>query len=53
MQDTAATHVIPLDSSGLGDRSYIAHDGARALVVDPQRDFDRIEQLLGQYGLTL
>ena len=53
MQDTAAPHVIPLDSSGLGDRSYIAHDGARALVVDPQRDFDRIEQLLGQYGLTL
>ena len=53
MQDTAAPNVIPLDSSGLGDRSYIAHDGARALVVDPQRDFDRIEQLLGQYGLTL
>ena len=53
MKDTAAPHVIPLDSSGLGDRSYIAHDGARALVVDPQRDFDRIEQLLGQYGLTL
>ena len=53
MSDTAAPHVIPLDSSGLGDRSYIAHDGARALVVDPQRDFDRIEELLAEHGLTL
>ncbi len=53
MSDTAAPHVIFLDSSGLGDRSYIAHDGDRALVVDPQRDYDRIEELLAEHGLTL
>jgi len=53
MQDTASPHVIPLDSSGLGDRSYIAHDGSAALVVDPQRDFDRIDELLAEHGLTL
>jgi glyoxylase-like metal-dependent hydrolase (beta-lactamase superfamily II)/rhodanese-related sulfurtransferase len=53
MQDTASPHVIPLDSSGLGDRSYIAHDGTAALVVDPQRDFDRIDELLAEHGLTL
>jgi len=51
--DSAAPHVIPLDSSGLGDRSYIAHDGVHALVVDPQRDFDRVEELLAEHGLTL
>jgi len=26
----------------LGDRSYLAHDGEVALVVDPQRDVDRV-----------
>ncbi|MGB0875614.1 MAG: MBL fold metallo-hydrolase [Mycobacterium sp.] len=53
MSDTATPHVIPLDSSGLGDRSYVAHDGVHALVVDPQRDFDRVEALLAEHGLTL
>ncbi|MBN9101194.1 MAG: MBL fold metallo-hydrolase [Pseudonocardia sp.] len=37
----------------LGDRSYLAHDGAAAVVVDPQRDIDRIEALLAERGLTL
>nr|MBA3523074.1 MBL fold metallo-hydrolase [Geodermatophilaceae bacterium] len=30
----------------LGDRTYIAHDGALAVVVDPQRDLDRVEAVL-------
>jgi glyoxylase-like metal-dependent hydrolase (beta-lactamase superfamily II)/rhodanese-related sulfurtransferase len=37
----------------LGDRSYIAHDGAAAVVIDPQRDLDRVEDLLGRLGLTV
>ena len=37
----------------LGDRSYLAHDGAVAVVVDPQRDIDRIEALLAERGLAL
>lgn len=53
MTYTSAPHVLSLDSSGLGDRSYIAHDGTHALVVDPQRDFDRVEALLAEHGLTL
>jgi hydroxyacylglutathione hydrolase len=53
MTYTSAPHVLSLDSSGLGDRSYIAHDGTHAIVVDPQRDFDRIEELLAEHGLTL
>jgi glyoxylase-like metal-dependent hydrolase (beta-lactamase superfamily II) len=31
-----------LETSGLGDRSYLISDGAAAVVVDPQRDIDRV-----------
>ena len=37
--------IIPIDTPSLGDRSYLAHDGEVALVVDPQRDIDRIVAL--------
>jgi hydroxyacylglutathione hydrolase len=38
--------IINLDTATLGDRSYIAHDGKTALVVDPQRDIDRVEEII-------
>lgn len=44
---------ISIDTPTLGDRSYIAHDGKTALVVDPQRDIDRIEQVLADHSLEL
>ena len=31
-----------IDTPSLGDRSYLVTDGSAALVVDPQRDIDRI-----------
>jgi glyoxylase-like metal-dependent hydrolase (beta-lactamase superfamily II)/rhodanese-related sulfurtransferase len=37
----------------LGDRSYVVHDGARAVVVDPQRDLDRVEQLVERLGVSV
>lgn len=40
-----------LETSELGDRSYVAHDGTTAIVVDPQRDLDRVEQVLADRGL--
>jgi len=40
-----------LDTSDLGDRSYVVHDGSVAVVVDPQRDIDRIEAILEQRDL--
>jgi glyoxylase-like metal-dependent hydrolase (beta-lactamase superfamily II)/rhodanese-related sulfurtransferase len=46
-------HVITLDSTGLGDRSYIVHDGRTALVIDPQRDIDRVEHLVAEHGLQI
>ncbi|MGN6575451.1 MAG: MBL fold metallo-hydrolase [Nocardioides sp.] len=42
-----------LETSELGDRSYVVHDGAHAVVVDPQRDVDRVEQVLADHGLAL
>jgi glyoxylase-like metal-dependent hydrolase (beta-lactamase superfamily II)/rhodanese-related sulfurtransferase len=45
--------VINVDTPTLGDRGYIAHDGKTALVVDPQRDIDRVEQLLSDNSLEL
>ncbi|SDN06180.1 Glyoxylase, beta-lactamase superfamily II [Lentzea albidocapillata subsp. violacea] len=40
-------------TSSLGDRSYLAHDGQVAVVVDPQRDIDRVIQLAGRRGVTI
>lgn len=34
-----------IETPSLGDRSYLAHDGDVAFVVDPQRDIDRVLQL--------
>ena len=45
--------VLNIDTPTLGDRGYIAHDGKTALVVDPQRDIDRVEQVLADHSLEL
>jgi len=45
--------VINIDTPTIGDRGYIAHDGKTALVVDPQRDIDRVEQVLTDHSLEL
>ncbi len=34
--------IVSIDTPSLGDRSYLAHDGKVAVVVDPQRDIDRM-----------
>ena len=53
MTATNAPHVIVIDTPGLGDRGYIAHDGVHAFVIDPQRDIDRVEALLAEHGLRV
>jgi hydroxyacylglutathione hydrolase len=45
--------VITIETPSLGDRSYIAHDGTRALVVDPQRDLDRVLHHIERLGLDV
>ncbi len=46
-------NVEVIDTSELGDRSYVVHDGSTALVVDPQRDIDRVQAVLDEHDLTL
>lgn len=43
--------VETIETGELGDRSYVAHDGERAVVIDPQRDIDRVEDVLADRGL--
>jgi hydroxyacylglutathione hydrolase len=37
--------IATIETTSLGDRSYLAHDGRTAVVVDPQRDIDRVLDL--------
>ncbi|MEY7972260.1 rhodanese-like domain-containing protein [Saccharomonospora xinjiangensis] len=39
-----------IETSALGDRSYVASDGEVAVVVDPQRDIDRVLAAAGRLG---
>ncbi|WP_037732794.1 MBL fold metallo-hydrolase [Streptomyces megasporus] len=45
--------VLPIETPGLGDRTYLAHDGSVALVVDPQRDHDRVTALADAAGVRI
>lgn len=42
-----------LETSGLGDRSYLIHDGNVGVVVDPQRDIDRVLKLAADQGVRI
>jgi len=41
-----------IETPGLGDRSYIVTDGEVAVVVDPQRDIDRVLDAAGGVPIT-
>ena len=45
--------VVSIDTSALGDRSYLATDGRAALVVDPQRDIDRVLAVAASRGVRV
>ncbi|MHB1535572.1 MAG: MBL fold metallo-hydrolase [Acidimicrobiales bacterium] len=47
------SEILTIETPGLGDRSYVVHDGEVAVVVDPQRDTDRIESLVERLGLRI
>jgi glyoxylase-like metal-dependent hydrolase (beta-lactamase superfamily II)/rhodanese-related sulfurtransferase len=44
--------VVSIDTPNLGDRSYVVGRGTSAIVVDPQRDLDRVQQVLDAKGWT-
>ena len=44
--------VTIIETSGLGDRSYVVADGGAAVVIDPQRDIDRVLDVVGEARVT-
>jgi glyoxylase-like metal-dependent hydrolase (beta-lactamase superfamily II)/rhodanese-related sulfurtransferase len=49
----SGVEVVAIDTPALGDRSYLAHDGDVALVVDPQRDTDRVLEMAAVRGVRI
>jgi hydroxyacylglutathione hydrolase len=45
--------VRQIETPSLGDRSYLAHDGHVAVVIDPQRDADRVTALADREGVRI
>ncbi|MGO4144184.1 rhodanese-like domain-containing protein [Paenarthrobacter sp. YAF11_1] len=45
--------VVVIETPQLGDRSYLVHDGTVALVIDPQRDIDRVEAAALDAGVQI
>ncbi|MEO8555658.1 MAG: MBL fold metallo-hydrolase [Actinomycetota bacterium] len=45
--------IVPIETPTLGDRSYLVHDGQVALVIDPQRDIDRVLGLAEAAGVRI
>src|ERR1035441_10562344 len=45
--------VVTIETPGLGDRSYLIHDGETAAVIDPQRDIGRVLQAAQAAGAAI
>ncbi|MFB9716800.1 MBL fold metallo-hydrolase [Arthrobacter methylotrophus] len=45
--------VVVVETTQLGDRSYLVHDGTVALAIDPQRDTDRVETAARSAGVAI
>jgi glyoxylase-like metal-dependent hydrolase (beta-lactamase superfamily II)/rhodanese-related sulfurtransferase len=44
--------IVAIDTPNLGDRSYVVGRGSSAIVIDPQRDIDRVTAVLDERGWT-
>ncbi len=55
MTTTEATtiQIHTIETPGLGDRSYLATDGTVAVVVDPQRDIDRVLAMASELDVRI
>jgi hydroxyacylglutathione hydrolase len=45
--------IVVIDTPSLGDRGYLVTDGSVALVIDPQRDYDRVAELAAARGVRI
>ncbi|GJF11969.1 MBL fold metallo-hydrolase [Mycolicibacterium cyprinidarum] len=46
-------NIATIETTGLGDRSYLVSAGGVAVVIDPQRDIDRVLHLAGEGGVRI
>ncbi|MGN6574660.1 MAG: rhodanese-like domain-containing protein [Nocardioides sp.] len=46
-------NILTIETPTLGDRSYVVHDGEVAFVIDPQRDIDRVLDLVETAGVRV
>lgn len=51
--DTVDVEVDVIDTSSLGDRSYLISAGDTAVVIDPQRDIDRVLDAARRRGVHI
>ena len=42
-----------IETASLGDRSYLVSADGTAVVVDPQRDIDRVQELAAARGVAI
>jgi hydroxyacylglutathione hydrolase len=52
-KERTVVDIITIETASLGDRSYLITDGAVAAVVDPQRDIDRVLDLVDERGVRI
>jgi hydroxyacylglutathione hydrolase len=45
MSEHGMFEIVTIETPTIGDRSYLVHNGEVALVIDPQRDIDRVLDL--------
>jgi hypothetical protein len=45
--------IVTIETPSLGDRTYLAADGVSALVIDPQRDIDRVLAVAAARGVEV
>jgi hydroxyacylglutathione hydrolase len=47
------TQAVAFEAPGLGDRSYLVHDGVVAVVIDPQREQERYIEAAERLGVRI
>ncbi len=53
MSASSTFNVHTIATPSLGDRSYVVTDGTHAVVIDPQRDIDRVLDIINTHQLTV
>ena len=51
--DAILAEILAIETPALGDRSYLAHDGETAVVIDSQRDYARVLALAERAGIRI